>query len=191
MIRLSESNAYPKSVEEVKYHIRQTVQERKITKFDTGVIEKWQTKYPGLTKMEILTVFWLQRCTGFGPMQFHGKTHKDVKEYIKRCENYETVRNNQNIKWDTRIQIGYAIQAGMPPFNGTTQQEAEAYMEEYYQKLGNNELRVSREEIKHISAICENQEKNHLQSTVCQYCNNNITPCYQCPHYHTRMRQTK
>lgn len=189
MARLSENNPYPKSVEEVKTHIRQTIQERRFTKLDESILEEWQPKYPDLTKIEIITVFWLQRCIEH--IYFHGKTSEEVREYVKRCENGESVRKNPNLTWETRTRIKYALQAGNEYFNGTTQKDAEEYLDRYYQKLAKKELTISKEEIQYYSMGKENTIKNHLQGSICQKCHNNISPCHECPHYKSRWLQAK
>ena len=191
MKELNESHPNPRNIEEIKQHIKTSIQQNHFSKLDRDIIRIFKQKYPLLTDMQVLTIFWLHRCLGLAPLVFEGQTQEEAKDFFKRCKNFEDLNNNPNISYDTKRQIGMALQNKMDFFTGNTEEEAKTYLDTYWERRRTGELKASKTELEIYAAESEANEKMHMQASVCQNCHNDITPCSQCPYYRQRYPMAK
>jgi hypothetical protein len=174
---------YPNTIEEIKQHIKRSIQQNHFSKLDRDIIRIFKQNYPLLTNMQVLTIFWLHRCLELAPLVFEGQTQEEAKDFFKRCKNLEDLKKNPQISQETKHQIGMALQNKMDFFTGNTEEEAKTYLDTYWERRRKGELKASKTELKFYAAESQANEKKHMQASRCPNCQNDTTPCNQCPYY--------
>lgn len=181
-----------KNFQGIENRIKEIIRTKQFSHREKETIKARRKDYPGLTNIQIITIFYIQHTSSlFYMREFYGKTKEEAKNFIEACRKWDMTSGNTDIPWKKRKQIANALLAGMETFEGKTEEEADKYLDRYYELINNGKLHSSTEELKRYAYSHDSALQNHLQNSVCINCHTIERNCYKCPHFITQYLKAK